>query len=210
MSSSEDSDSDFEGVYSSGGEEGTERKMKRLTRLRGTRKKSRSLDMDEAAVDEHTGLSPRMTRMDIVSRPSYQVSNDVYFLDEGVETFSVDCEDPRTNSVREIYNELERRLNLAAAHAGLHAYDPAVSCLKTKLASRAAEIEAKIADSLGSSSPTYTQALFGILRWLQTATENELRDVFEGHAAPVLSIEDGQHDLSASTRQLCIMNELLL
>jgi len=197
MSSSEDErwDSDHEElVYSSGGEDGPDLRKKRLTRLKGSRKKSRSMDMNTDEVDEvyHTGLSPRLNRMEIV--PQRRLSNhhlDVFYLDEGVETFSVDCEDPRVEAVRRIFVELEQRLHRAALSAGLLASDPAVANLKKQLALRAAELESRIADTLGQNTPSYREALYRILHWLQTASETELREVFEGKAGGLLCLSNG-------------------
>jgi len=136
-------------------------------------------------VDNHTGLSPRMNRIDLVAK---QRPMDVYFLDDGVETFSVDREDPRVAGVREIYSELKRRLESAAVLAGLHVSDPAVSVLKNQLAQRSAELEDRIARSLhGPTAKEYRDAIFHTIQWIQNANEHELRAMLESSPSPTAS-----------------------
>jgi hypothetical protein len=175
-----------EAVYSSSDESNIMERKKRTVvsiRLRGTRKKSRSMDENDAAEAPHTGLSPRMNRMDIVSHQqnNFESQNSgVFFLDDGVETFSVDG-DPRIAGVRDIYSELDSRLERAAVSAGLTLNDPAVSNYKKQLALRAAELESSLADRFGGpGTRSYRDAIYRVVCWIHAATDAELRDVLEG------------------------------
>jgi hypothetical protein len=202
MASSSEGESDMEEVVYSSGDESYERKKRPMSRrLRGTRKKTRSMDgifpLDEIVNssntegDAHTGLSPRLTKMDIVAAKKSSNAQDmgVFFLDDGVETFSVDG-DPRMNGVREIYNELDRRLELAAANARLPLTDPAVSNLKKHLALRAAELEAVVAEKFGGpASHNYRDSIYRVIHWIQSASETDLRDVLDGRLTN-FSLED--------------------
>ena len=197
MDSHSDSDSDPEDEveYSSGEEDcnssaGTGwRTRKRITRIRLThgRKKSRSVDEQEtmgalSALGEHTGLSPRMNRMDLVL-PHSMWSPDAFFLEDGIETFSMDRNDPRAVSVGEIYHELELRLKQAAMSASLSLESPAVRSMKKQVALRAAEIESKIFESVGPPGTTpYRNAVFSVVRWIQNASEAELRSLLENQS----------------------------
>lgn len=195
MDSSSSSDLDSDLGYSSGDDSSLDarsqsrRSRKRITRihLKSRRKKTRSIDdaMEEESKsvgDEHTGLSPRMTRMDLVL-PSKMWSSDVFFLEDGIETFSVDRSDPRALSVGEIYHELERRLQQAAISANLPLDSPTVKALKKKIILRAAEIELKITESVGGAGTAgYRNAVFQAVRWIQNASEAELRAFLDGQS----------------------------
>ena len=179
MSSSED-ESDMEEEVMSHSEDGDDsvdrKKRPILVKLRASRKKTRSMDEE----DFHTGLSPRMNRMDIVSCSKTSDNMGVFFLDDGVETISVDG-DPRMTGVREIYSELDRRLERAAVSAGLNLTDPAVGNLKKQLALRAAELEANLAGTFGGpSNATYRDSIYRVISWIQSASEAELKEVLDG------------------------------
>jgi hypothetical protein len=180
MSSSEDEDAmdtDIDDVHSSGDEDRKKRSMK--IKLLKTRKKSRSIDQGESF---HTGLSPRIQKMEIVStakkNPDY---SGLFFLDDGVETFSLDG-DPRLPGVHELYRELDHRLENAAISAGLPLDDPAVCNMKTKLALRSAELESNIAENFGGpNTRTYRDAMYRVICWIQGASDSDLRDFLDGH-----------------------------
>ena len=166
---------------------GDERKKRPFVR-RKIRKKSRSLDLTDEdefllhrppdqSEQQHTGLSPRINRMDIVSKTPPE--SPVFFLEDGVETFSVDG-DPRVRAVQEIYSALDQRLQRAAVEAGLGTNDPALSNLKQKIALRAAQLEANCLQRFGGSTPIYQNAIYQAVSWIFTASDTELKALLDG------------------------------
>lgn len=189
MSSSED-ESDDDVMMDNSDDEVSADKKKRIilpSRL-SARKKSRSIDETE----EHTGLSPRMHRMDIIKvQPPPDAG--VFFLeDDGVETFSADGGDPRMAAVREVYSELDHRVERAALSAGMTSADPKVASVKKQLALRAAGLEAGLAEKFGGpSNRPYREAVSRVVTWIQCASDAELKELLEGRGNS-LYLEDRQ------------------
>lgn len=151
---------------------------------------------------EHTGLSPRMSRMGMVlslkktrtdesaSRSFEDPRSSMYFLeDDGVETLEA-VDEPefarqemsRMGSVRSLFLALNRRLERAAAEAGYARNDAAVLALGNNLRGAAARLEfyaAKRYEPDGMSR-NYRDFVGKIIDWIESSGENEIKEVIEG------------------------------
>jgi len=201
MNTSDDDDDD-----DGDGDEAHHQRKRSIRLPRQLRKKSRSMEIAEG----HTGLSPRLNRMDIVKHSPGQSSPtrivpvpDVFFLEDGVETFSADATDPRLVAVREICNELTLRVERAALGAGMSLADPKVAAIKQQVLTRAAELEAHLSDKFGGAPfRVYRDAVFRVVSWIHSASETELRDVIEGRWSSMLSLEDASSVSSSPHRSM--------
>lgn len=148
---------------------------------------------EEDEEPQHTGLSPRMSRMELPKKRktdspvNCSIPYLFYLGDDDVETYEAGDElrlrrGSRADSVHELFLALNRRVERAALEAGIARNDPSVLGLTHKLVNSAARLEAFAAKRYepDQSSQGYRSSVIKISDWIDAATDNQLKEVLEG------------------------------